>query len=146
MKAYSIDFTPDDNNTFLATCPALPEVTTFGDTKAQAIEFASDAIVEALASRMKRNEDIPNFEETADTDLAAIPSRVAMKTLLYKAMKRQGITKYRLMKIMDASQVQIDRLLNVQHNTNFDMLDNAMAALDGSFVIAERQELHHHAI
>ena len=31
--AYDIKLEPDDNGTFLVTCPALPEVTTFGETE-----------------------------------------------------------------------------------------------------------------
>jgi hypothetical protein len=32
MLAYMIKLTPDDNGTFLVTCPAFAEVTTFGET------------------------------------------------------------------------------------------------------------------
>ena len=40
------------NGTLLVTCPALPEVTTFGEDEAEAIEHARDAIEEAIAARM----------------------------------------------------------------------------------------------
>jgi antitoxin HicB len=30
MATYRIELTPDDNDTFLVTCPALPGVVTFG--------------------------------------------------------------------------------------------------------------------
>lgn len=143
MFAFAITLTPDDNDTFMVTCPALPEVTTFGNTETEAVEYASDAIVEALAGRMIDGEDIPDPEPA--TLAAKIPSRVAMKVLLYKAMKEQGITKYRLMKMLDAKQPQIARLLDVRHNTNFDALDDAMTALDKTFVIAAQKSPDKHA-
>jgi antitoxin HicB len=49
---YPIKLEPDDNGTLLVTCPALPEVTTFGEDEADAIEHARDAIEEAIAARM----------------------------------------------------------------------------------------------
>lgn len=49
-----LTLTPDDNGTLLVTCPALPEVTTFGATRADAIANAVDAIEEALAARRSR--------------------------------------------------------------------------------------------
>ncbi len=49
---YRILLEPDDNGTFLGTCPALPEVTTFGKNKLEAMVHARDAIEEALAARI----------------------------------------------------------------------------------------------
>ncbi len=40
---YPIKLTPDDNGTFLVTCPALPEVTTFGEDEADAVLRAQGA-------------------------------------------------------------------------------------------------------
>lgn len=42
MHGYRIALTPD-GATFLAACPALPELTTFGDTKREAMAHARDA-------------------------------------------------------------------------------------------------------
>ena len=49
---YPIKLEPDDNGTLLVTCPALPEVTTFGEDEADAIEHARDAIEEAITARI----------------------------------------------------------------------------------------------
>ena len=42
-----IELEADNNGTLLVICPALPEVTTFGENEADAIEYARDAIEEA---------------------------------------------------------------------------------------------------
>ena len=55
---YPIKLEPDGNGTLLVTCPALPEVTTFGEDEAQAIERARDAI-EAIAARMADGREVP---------------------------------------------------------------------------------------
>jgi antitoxin HicB len=49
---YLIKLEPDDNDTLLVTCPALPEVATFGEDEADAVRRARDAIEEALAARI----------------------------------------------------------------------------------------------
>jgi mRNA interferase HicA len=52
---YRIKLTPDDNDTLLVTCSALPEVKTREDANAKAIA----AIEEALAARISRGQEIP---------------------------------------------------------------------------------------
>ncbi len=59
MDAYRIEIEEDDNGTFLATCPALPEVTTFGDTVAEARAYAVAAIGEAIAARRQDGRPVP---------------------------------------------------------------------------------------
>jgi antitoxin HicB len=56
MIAYHINVEPDDNGTFLITCPALPEVTTFAETEAEIAARALAAIKEALAARITDNQ------------------------------------------------------------------------------------------
>ena len=56
---YPVLLTPDDNGTLLVTCPDLPEVTTFGSDKADALRHARDAIEEAIAARIAGRADIP---------------------------------------------------------------------------------------
>ena len=56
---YLIKFEPDDNGTLMVTCPALPEVTTFGEDEADAIEHARNAIGEAIAARMADGREVP---------------------------------------------------------------------------------------
>jgi antitoxin HicB len=40
MIGYRIKLAPDDNGTVLVTCPALPEVTTFGEDEVDALRRA----------------------------------------------------------------------------------------------------------
>jgi predicted RNase H-like HicB family nuclease len=44
MVDYRVQLTPDDNGTFLVTCPQLPIVATFGETEPEALRHAVDAI------------------------------------------------------------------------------------------------------
>ena len=56
MLGYRIKLEPDDNGTLLVACPALPEVTTFGENESDAIRHAIGAIEEAIAARIADGE------------------------------------------------------------------------------------------
>ena len=56
---YPILLTADHNGTFLVTCPALPEVTTFGETGDECVRNAEAAIDEALVARVATGREIP---------------------------------------------------------------------------------------
>jgi antitoxin HicB len=56
---YPVILEPDDNGSFLVTCPDLPEVTSWGEDVADALRHAADAIEEALAARMAHGDPIP---------------------------------------------------------------------------------------
>ena len=59
MMMFPLDLEQDDNGTFLVTCPLLPEVTTFGESWADAVHQAAEAIEEAVAARVARWENVP---------------------------------------------------------------------------------------
>ena len=59
MIGYRVDLAPDDNGSLLVTCPQLPMVATFGDTREDALSHALDAIETALASMIDDGEKIP---------------------------------------------------------------------------------------
>src|SRR3954466_2870553 len=94
MLGYRIKFVPDSNGTLLVTCPALPEVTTFGDDKTDALAHAVDAIEEAIAGRMARGEDIPAGQQRGA--LARLPALTALKVELYRQLRASGITRAEL--------------------------------------------------
>ncbi len=59
MADYRVILTPDDNGTFLVTCPQSPMVATFGATEAEALLNAEDAISTVIASMIDDGEEIP---------------------------------------------------------------------------------------
>lgn len=51
MSYYELNLEPDDNDTVLVRCPALPEVITFGKDWDDALRRAVEAVHVAIASR-----------------------------------------------------------------------------------------------
>ncbi|MFI4965421.1 MAG: type II toxin-antitoxin system HicB family antitoxin [Caulobacterales bacterium] len=126
--AYRIDLTPDDNGTFLVTCPALPEVTSFAEGEAEAGVVASDAIEEALAARIARSEDIP-VSDAREGDGVCLPLLTELKVALYSAARTQGVTRADLVRRLDWNRESVDRLFRLDHNSRLQQIDEAYRAL-----------------
>jgi antitoxin HicB len=96
---YPVKLEADDNGTVLATCPSLPEVTTFGEDDADALANAVGAIEKALAARIADGEDIPPPPARPRGRLVALPLMTSLKASLYRTLRESGITRAELMRI-----------------------------------------------
>jgi antitoxin HicB len=56
---YAVVLEPAEEGGFIVHVPALPEVCTEGDSEAEALAMAKDAIELVIASRLERGEPIP---------------------------------------------------------------------------------------
>ena len=135
MAAYPIELTPDDNNTFLVTSPALPEVTSFGATREAALIAAQNAVLEALAARMSADEDIPLPMRFArkGSDVIELNSTVALKISLQRAMKDRNVSRAELARRLGWHREQVDRLFRIGHVSRLDQLSAALAAVGYTF-------------
>lgn len=58
-RTYTVILEPAEEGGFVVHVPALPEIVTEGDTEAEALAMAKDAIELVVASRHERGEPIP---------------------------------------------------------------------------------------
>lgn len=123
---YPIELTPDDNGTFLVTCPDLPEVTSFGDNEEDAIAHGRNAVLEALAARMNAFQEIPR---PSAKNGAAIPLALDIKLQLYWALEATGMTRADLQRSTGWPRTKIERLFNPNHETKLAQVEEAFAAL-----------------
>lgn len=128
MLGYRIKLEPDDNGTLLVTCPALPEVTTFGDDEADAMRHAVDAIEEAIASRVSDGEDIPEGQRRGP-HLVRLPALTVLKIELYRRLREEGITRAELARRLGWKRESVDRLFRLNHASRLEQLEAAFAAL-----------------
>lgn len=126
--AYRIELEPDDNGSLLVTCPALPEVTTFGGDRADAIRHAADAIEEALAARIAARQDIP-ASDFSGQPVIAVPLQTALKAALYQSARAQEVTPAELQRRLGWHREQVDRLFRLDHASRLDQLEAAFAAM-----------------
>ncbi|HVV93256.1 MAG TPA: type II toxin-antitoxin system HicB family antitoxin [Hyphomicrobiales bacterium] len=143
MLLFPAHLVPDDNGTIFATCPVLPEVKTFGETRDDALEHLSDAIEEALGARMAHNEELPEAMTAESWDgtspLAKISTLATIKYMLYRALQQAGITRAELARRLNWHREQVDRLFRIDHATRLDQFDAAFAALGREMSIELRK-------
>ena len=74
-----------DDGAVLVTAPDFPELTTFGDDRAEAIERAVGALEEAVAARISARQDIP--VPSQGKTRVSLPTLTAVKVILYQGMR-----------------------------------------------------------
>jgi len=127
-----------DGDTFMATAPAFPEVTTFGDSIESAMASARDAVEEAIAARIAEGEDIPGPRLVADGCKYSIelPALALIKAALYMFCKEQGVTRAELCRRLGWHREQADRLFRLDHNSRLDQLESAFKAIGISITLS----------
>jgi len=131
---YAIELTPDDNGTLLVTVPDLPEAITFGEDREEGLARAVDAIESALMGAMAARETVAE-PKARGGDYVTLPALASAKVALYRAMQAEGVGKAALAKRLDVALPQIDRLLDLRHQSRVDALERAFAALGRSMTI-----------
>ncbi len=126
MLKYPVILVEDDQSV-MVTSPDFPELTTYGMDREEAIARAVDALEEALASRIHDGRDVPLPSQGRDA--AVLPTLTAVKVMLYRGMREQGIGKAELARRLGWHLPQVDRVLDVQHNSRMDQMDAAMGAI-----------------
>jgi len=132
---YPLVIEPDDNETLLVTCLDLPEVMTFGEDEEDALRRAGDAIEEALAARITRREDIPPPSPLRGRKAASLPPLTVAKVGLYQAMRTAGIGKAELARRLGWHGPQIDRLLDLNHHSRIEQIDQALRMVGKVLVV-----------
>ncbi len=128
MLAYPIRLNKDDNGTYLVTCPDFPEVTTFGNTRNKALEYARHAIEEAVEARIADREEIPT--PSNGRCKVALSTQATLTVFLSNIMLNKNVNKSQLARKLRWHRPQVDRLLNIRHETRLDQIDAAFRALE----------------
>lgn len=130
MLRYPVKLAKDSNGTLLVTAPDLPEVATFGEDPADALARAADAIATALQGRIAERKKIPAPSAARrGRRMVALPAIVAAKLALYRAMIETNTRKSDLARKLGVHGPQIDRLLNLDHHSRLDQIEDAARAI-----------------
>jgi antitoxin HicB len=131
---YLCELTPDDNGTFLVTCPAFPEVTTFGEDRAQALLHAIGALEEAIAARIADDDSLPRPATEAQMKRrrgvwVRLPLLTSLKAVLYMALREQHMSRAELARQLGWHREQVDRLFRLNHASRLDQIEAALEKL-----------------
>lgn len=131
---YPVKITPDDNGTFMVTFPDVPEAITYGDTRAEAIANAQDALLTIFDAFVKDRRDIPAPSRVTGPSVT-VPALDAAKLLLYQAMRVAKVNKTELASRLKWHGPQVDRILKMRHGSQLEHVESALAAVNKRLVI-----------
>ena len=130
MLRYPVKLAREDNGTLLVTAPDFPEVSTFGDDENDALAKGADAIATAMQGRISDRQEIPlPSAPKRGQKLAALSALTWAKLELYRAMLDTNTNKATLARRLQVHPPQIDRLLDLDHDSRLDQIENAARAM-----------------
>lgn len=136
---YPCVLTPEEGGGFYVTFPDVPGALTGGKDRGKALEMAEDALTVALAGYVREHWDIPVPSAVVDgQELVAVSPIVAAKLALYKAMRRQGISKTALAKRLGLSESAVRKLVDPDHRSHISSVEAALRAVGRSLVVGDR--------
>ncbi|WP_038214278.1 type II toxin-antitoxin system HicB family antitoxin [Xenophilus azovorans] len=119
-----------DGKGYMASFPDIPEALTAGDTKAEALEMAQDALITALDFYFEDRREVPLPRKVAaGKDCVELPASLVAKVLLLNEMVRQKVRPAELARKLHTSAQDVNRLTNLRHTTKVDALQSALGAL-----------------
>ena len=129
MLAYPVELTPD-GKFLMVTFPDIPEANSQGDSVADALEMAKDALESAIDWYIEEGKPVPMPSKAKrGKHLVELPASYAAKILLLNEMARQKVRPVELARRMKIKPQEVNRLLNVRHATKIDGIASALKAL-----------------
>jgi len=126
--AYPVVLTKESDG-YTAVMPDVHAAHTEGDTRAEALARAADALETALSFYIDKNEDLPAPSPVRGRPVVVPSAGGALKLHIYQAMRDQKVSKAELARRMKVRPYQIQRLLDLCHNSTTDQLEAALKAL-----------------
>jgi antitoxin HicB len=133
MVTYYGRFEPDlEAGGFVVTFPDLPWGVTQGDTLEEATFMAEDVIAIILSDFMEKGKDLPKPAKRRGPLLrpVSLPGVQSAKVELYQAFRASGLRKSQLAARMGIAKSNLDRLFDLQHQSRFNQIEAAFAALN----------------
>jgi antitoxin HicB len=132
---YSALLTPGSDRGFIVQFPDVPSALTHGDTFEEALVFASEALGLALRGEIADLEQLP--EPLYQGGVPVSPdAQDCAKLAVILAFRQSGISKSELARRIGRSDTEARRILDPDHGTKLDLLQQALRALGKRLVIS----------
>ena len=130
MFMYPVTLTPDaQDGGFVVTFVDIPEAITQGDTAAQALAAAKDALESALDFYFEDKRVVPPPSKAKrGQHVVELAASLSAKVLLLNEMVTQNVRPAELARRLNTSPQEVNRLTNVKHTTRIDGIAAALQA------------------
>lgn len=131
MFNYPVTLTPDKKDGgFVATFKDIPEAITQGDTVAQALAAAREALESALDFYFEDKRAVPApSKPKRGQHVIELPASLSTKVLLLNEMIAQNVRPAELARRLKTTPQEVNRLTNVRRTTRIDGIATALQAL-----------------
>ena len=111
----------------------MPEVIAQGESEAEALKQAADALEEAIAARLKQGDDIPEATPNGGIPngriMLPVPTLTALKAALYLTLRDTRGGQSGLAARMLKDEKQVRRLLDPHHRSRPSSIEHALQLL-----------------
>ena len=115
---------------FTVTFPDIPEAISEGDTEAEALAHARDALVSALDFYFEDRRPVPSpTRPKRRQKIVELPASLAAKVLLLNELVRQNVRPAELARRLGTTPQEVNRLTDMRHTTRIDGIAAALHAL-----------------
>lgn len=129
MLQYPAQFAPDGEG-FVVTFRDIPEAITQGDTEAEAVAMAADALLTAMDFYFEDRRPVPAPSAPQPGErLVSLPASASAKVLLLNELLASGVRPAELARRMGTTAQEVNRVIDLHHTTKIDTLAAALAAL-----------------
>jgi antitoxin HicB len=130
MQRFPARFTAEPDGGYSVTFRDIPEAITQGDTLDEAREAARDALATALEFYLEDHRAVPTPSRTrSGEELVSLPISKAAKAMLLNEMISLGLRPIDLAQAMEVPRQEVNRILDLNHQTKIDTLERAFAAI-----------------
>lgn len=135
---YPVELRREEDGRVHAYSSILPEAIASGQDEADALAEMGHALVAAVRGRIKDGMDLapPGTALQVERHPVVLPARLAAKAAVYSAWKASGLSKVALAERIGRNEVEVRRILDPDHGTKLDQLEEAAAALGGRLRVA----------
>lgn len=139
LLEYPAHLEMQENGILLVRFRDVPEALTEGADEAEALSEAIDALVAALGGYVERDRAVPLPSVARPRErMVALPALAAAKLALYVAMKDAGLSRIGLSRRMKVSENSVRRLLDLDHRSHIEGIEQALSMLGRRLVIDSR--------
>ncbi|MFW1971066.1 type II toxin-antitoxin system HicB family antitoxin [Acinetobacter bereziniae] len=127
---YPAKFDLQDDGCYVVSFRDIPEALTQGYSLEEAKENALDSLITAFDFYFEDNRAIPLPSEALEGEyLIELPISVWSKVLLLNAMLEQHVSQSELAKRLHRSRQEMQRIIDLNHNTKIDTVVEALKQL-----------------
>lgn len=114
---------------YTVTFSDVPEAITEGDDRAEALENAVEALEVALSFYVDAGKALPRPSAAHGRSTVRPRLIAALKLLIYSQMKARRLRKSDLKRMLSISSAAVERLLDLNHDSRLDHIEDALHAL-----------------